>query len=1002
MAQGWGGRRVLGLAVLAAMLAACHEPGRTRSVQAAAVVDTEVLDFGEVPVGEWREREVLIRNVGYVPFFALEALALDGNPSYQVELVDGESRVLPGESKGVKVRFHPLREGLIEEQLRVDTDANLGSTHRVSIRGLGAPTPIRLHPSVLDFETLEVDSDRTLTLSVTNPVDLPLTLVVGGEHAAPFSADVVTIPPLSTQQVRTRYLPRELGKMGARVEVRSCEGCTATTAELVGNSVESAFVFEPTPVPFAPIPVHERTETWARARNITWRPVTIGSLVTTDYAFAPLSNLAGQTVGPGEAVVLEMRFAARTSGPSTAHLTVHYESDRARQAQVMLDARGGQPTLAVAPAALDFGELPAGGKVAQVIRISNGGSNGNLHLLGVRADGGVAHFGVDVPTRGAQGYPWQGGAWPALQADGLPVAPGDDALELTVYFEPKVEGSHRATLTLISDDRFTPERTIVLTGRARASGPCVYELKPQPALDFGNVAPGRGAVLGFYFRNPGRAECAVKDIHLSHDGGGAFFMPGGRLTGGILPYDTAFSAMIAFRPPAAGAYAGELKLTVNNPSYPTVTLPLKGMSQASCLVAAPSYVDFGAIRYDCATQPRRTLISNQCPHPITVDGATIGTGTSHQFQLTTPLSTPRTLNPGEGFELEVAYARDVHGQHYSPLFVQANSEPHPLLVPLLAETNHEGIQIDSYVQGTDSQLDVLLVVSNTTTMEPYQERLKAALPGWLEHARSEGVDVRVGVTSTGLLTRSHCTGSSTLGGEAGRLVPVEGSRSRVVGGTAAGAASTLQANITDVGLCHNLVQGLETTRQALSSPLVDSLDDPRTPQPNDGNAGLLRPPARLAVVVVADEDDHSGFATDSYIQFLQSVKGPGMSHRSQLYALVPTDRRCTTAGDSAERLSAVARATGGAVDSVCLGDYRPLLDQLIHRAGEPQADFPLSATPTGSAELAVRVQGRTVDPSLWEYDATRNAIVFQPGAVPRTGENIQIRYRSICRNPPAP
>jgi hypothetical protein len=205
-----------------------------------------------------------------------------------------------------------------------------------------------------------------------------------------------------------------------------------------------------------------------------------------------------------------------------------------------------------------------------------------------------------------------------------------------------------------------------------------------------------------------------------------------------------------------------------------------------------------------------------------------------------------------------------------------------------------------------------------------------------------------------------------------------------------------------VGLCHNLVQGLETARQALSSPLADSQDDPRTPQPNDGNLGLLRPTARLAVVALADEDDHSGFPADSYTQFLQSMKGPGMSHRTQLYALVPTDGRCTTAGGTGERFSAVARATGGAVDSVCLGNYQPFLEQLIRRAGDPQADFPLTATPDGASQMAVRVQGRTVDPTLWRYDASRNVIVFQPTAVPKTGENIQIRYRSVCRNPGTP
>lgn len=995
MGQGWGWGRVLGLATVAAM-AACHEPGRTRAVEAAAVVDTEALDFGEVPVGEWREREVLIRNVGYVPFSALEALALEGNPSYQVELTHGGGRVMPGESLPVKVRFHPLREGSIEERVRVATDANTGNEHTVRILGMGAPTQVGIQPPVLDFETLEVDSDRTLSLTITNPVDLPLTVTLGGEYAGTFSMDTITIPPNSTQQVSAKYLPRELGKMGARVEVRSCDGCTPSTADLAGHSVASAFVFEPTPVPFAPIPVHERTETVARARNITWRPVTISALNTSDVSFTTMTQLDGRAVQPGEAVDVRMEFAARASGPKVANLTVNYASDKARKTDVMLDARGGQPTLAVAPVALDFGELPVGGKLGKTIRITNGGTNGNLLFRGVRAGGGTGNFSVNVPARGTQAYPWTGGAWPELQAGDVPIAPGTDALDLQVFFEPTQDGNHSATLTLLSSDPFTPERTIVLTGRARVSGPCVFELTPQPALDFGNVVPGRGAVLGFRIGNPNRAECAVKDIHVSNNANGAFYMPGGRIDGGILAYDTAFSAQIAFRPPAAGTYAGELKITVNNPSQPTVTLPLRGVSETSCLVAAPSFVDFGPIRYDCQTHPRRTLISNRCHQPITVVSAEIGAGTSTQFQLANPLTAPRTLAPGEGFELEVTYSRTVLGQHFSPLFLRTDSEPNPLLVPLLAETNHEGLQLDQFTQGTDSQLDVLFVVSNTTTMQPYQQRLKAALPGWLEHARQQGVDVRAGVTSTGLVARGPTCGGGAQGGEAGRLFPVDGSRSRVVSSTSPTAAQTLQSNV-EVGMCHNLVQGLETTRQALSSPLVDSVDDVRTPQPNDGNLGLLRDTARLAVVALADEDDHSGFAPDSYIQFLQAMKGPGMTHRTQFYALVPTDGSCSTAGDSGARFAEVAQATGGAVSSVCQGNYGSFLERLIRRAGEPQADFTLTAQPSTTDAMTVRVQGRTLDPSQWTYDGARNAVVFRAGAVPQTGQSIQIRYRSVCQ-----
>ena len=74
--------------------------------------------------------------------------------------------------------------------------------------------------------------------------------------------------------------------------------------------------------------------------------------------------------------------------------------------------------------------------------------------------------------------------------------------------------------------------------------------------------------------------------------------------------------------------------------------------------------------------------------------------------------------------------------------------------------------------------------------------------------------------------------------------------------------------------------------------------------------------------------------------------------------------------------------------------------QVTGRAGALQADFPLTATPAGTAEMTIQVQGRTVDPSLWSYDGPRNAVVFDSTAVPKVGENIQIRYRSVCQSPP--
>lgn len=978
-------------------LLACRPVGGVRTVQAYAELDRTELDFGDVAVGEWRTLSLHVRNVGQVPFRAIDVLQLTQSPSFQVSLAPGE-RIQPGEAREVVVRFHPLAERELTEKLRVEVDAENRPQGVVTVRGRGVKTPIATSDSVLDFETLEKDSSRTLTVTVQNPVDLPLSVSVEGESRGQFTPDAINVPPLGQRTVSTRYFPRESGRSEARLLLRACPDCTPTEVRLVGRAVPSAFVFDPAPMPFDAIPVHQSTQSFTHATNITWRPVSILGLSTSDVSFVPLDAPEGATVGPGQSVPLSVQFNARTAGPWVGTLDVHYTSDKARQSTEVLDARGGRPQLALTPITIDFGELPVGGKVERTVRLTNAGTSGDLHFTGLRAEGDVEAFGASPPLRGKTPSAW-GGSWPTLTADALPIAPGADALDVKVSFAPLAEGTFEAHLFFQSDDLFSPEREVVVTGRARTSGPCSFRLLPQPALNFGNVPAGTGAVLGFRFENAGTAECAVKDIHLSADAGGAFFMPGGALAGGVLEENDAFSAMIAFKAKAEGVYRGELSITVNDPDHPVAHLPLLAVAQQSCLVATPNFLDFGPVRVDCEPGIRSVKVSNQCPYPVSLTDAWIGPGTSDQFSFLDAPELPRTLEPAQGVEATFAYARDVFGQHYSPLFFQAEGEGAPLLVPLLAETNLDGEETEHFIQGTDNQLDVLFVVSNTTTMQTYQERLAQAVGGWLQDAEARGVDVRVGVTTTGLVERSALCPGGALGGEAGRLFPVDGTRPRVVTGTTADAAGVLADNL-EVGICHNLVQGLETARAALSPPLSDHADAPTTPAPNDGNLGFLRQTARLAVVVLSDEDDHSGFDPESYVEFLRGLKGPGMGHRVSLSALVPVDRRCTTAGSSAPRFTQVANGTQGQVASVCgqAADYRTLLDGLTRRAAGLQRDFHLTMTPADPDAIQVTVDGAVPPTGSWRYDEATQSIVFEEAPAP--GQDVAVRYRAVCANPP--
>jgi hypothetical protein len=259
------------------------------------------------------------------------------------------------------------------------------------------------------------------------------------------------------------------------------------------------------------------------------------------------------------------------------------------------------------------------------------------------------------------------------------------------------------------------------------------------------------------------------------------------------------------------------------------------------------------------------------------------------------------------------------------------------------------------------------------------------------------VDLNVGVTSTGLFARvlgTQCPGGAR-GGEAGRLFPIDHARPRLISSTRSDAVTMIQQNL-GVGTCHNLMQGLEATRAALSPPLIDHAKDPRTPDPDDGNLGLLRAPARLAVVALADEDDHSGFDPISYWQFIRSIKGADMAHRSSFSAIVPTDSSCVTAGSPGPRFSSVARETGGLVLSVCSSDYSPVLEQITTLAAGPQREFRLSARPVSEAQITVTVDGQVWDRPRWSYDGAANSILFASGSVPAAGQRIQARYRAAC------
>jgi hypothetical protein len=979
------GMRVRGGAwacVVAGLLAGCADRERSTLADGQLAMEPRGVDFHRVALYDTPERELVLRNVGRVPLDVNEAWVEGPAGTWQAR-VEQPCRLLPGERCRLWVRFSPLQAMAHQAVLVVRTDTLREPELRVPLSGVGVDARARLSPPRLDFGRIEANSSKALPLSLENPSDLEVVVTprVVGVDQDEFSAAPVVLAPGERLELTLTFAPERVGRKQAGLEVEPCRNCPHEPVQVEAVALDRAVVAEPPVLDFGSLPVDQQRERVLRVRNISTEPMRVEGLALgrVNASFQLLATPAlPRVLQPDETIDVPARYSPGHMGAAGDEAVFRVLSRRNPTTPVELRGHGGAAELCISPSTHDFGHLPLGAKVSVRVSVRNcGAANaGPLTVQELRLEpqgGGELQFTLPplpLPVRLASG----------------------ESLTLNVAYEPTLVGPAQALLRVVTDVYTGQHGLVRLHGQADLHGPCELHITPRE-VDFGTVVPGRGAVLGVKVENRGREVCPVKNIRLSRDGGGVFSLPGGELDGGVVWPHTWFSLMVAFHAPAAGgSFTGELQIEAAQAGEPLIRVPLRAHSQASCLVAAPPFLDYGVARTDCPPAGRRIQVLNGCAAPVEVGSVAIGPGTTDgEFALGSVPALPLTLPPGAAFSLEVDYFARVYGMNLSPLYVAASDLPAPLLVPLVGEGSRSGDRTDTFVQQDSRKVDVLFVVDNTASMVEEQPRFIDALPAFAQAALSRGVDLHVAVTTTGLVPESPLCPGGAQGGEAGRLFPVNGSRPRLLTHETPELAARLQENAT-VGLCATVEQGLEAVRRALSPPLVDSADDPRTPEPADGNLGFLREEAALVVVFVGDEDDHSPDDVDTYVRFLWARKGAQQPQRVTVYAIAPTARGCATSGGAGTRYAEVAQRTGGEVLSVCEPDYTPLLRAVASRVFSAQHRFPLAERPEPGS---LRVQVNGAPASGWTYEPSANNILFTQ--VPAPGAHVEVQYRLTCQ-----
>lgn len=330
---------------------------------------------------------------------------------------------------------------------------------------------------------------------------------------------------------------------------------------------------------------------------------------------------------------------------------------------------------------------------------------------------------------------------------------------------------------------------------------------------------------------------------------------------------------------------------------------------------------------------------------------------------------------------------------------------------------------------TQRKVDILWVVDNSGSMQSSQANLAASFSSFINQFQSLGIDYHMAVTTT-----SAYMANSYFNNNQNSYMP---NNAKFMDGTTESyglghtgvfvmtpqntTAAIFQKNIS-IGIPNPASQS--TGDERAFSSFVQALIDP-----TNVASGFRRPDAFLSIIILSDEDDFSGNASQCdhfdrncashyvgdknynagapylqpvsyYTGWLDTYTGGHANYSvSSIYA---DSASCITQLNSganstsriiAQRYPAISAATSGISESLC-NNFGTTLAKISKSVLELASVFKLNLTPN-VATIFIVIDGVVVQESAtngWTYDAATNSIYFHGTAVPAAGANIQVGF----------
>ena len=428
----------------------------------------------------------------------------------------------------------------------------------------------------------------------------------------------------------------------------------------------------------------------------------------------------------------------------------------------------------------------------------------------------------------------------------------------------------------------------------------------------------------------------------------------------IIPGGELLDFTIAYEPKTFEANGAYIDIESNDEDEPLSRVTIEGYGDAPVVEVTPTEFDYGYISIGCDNEERIT-IKNVGNMDLTIEEIVqmVTQPADIIMELGSLPPAPWVLTPGQEIDFLVSYIPTNVGTDDSEVIIKSNDPLSPEII-----TTQVGIGdvekwfSQSWQQKELSILDVLWVIDNSGSMNPFQQNLSTNIGSFMAAFIATGADYHMAVITTDDPIFYNIISNSSINPE------LELANQVVTGVNGSG-----------------MEKGIEMAYRSLSTGMAAP------------GGAFFRTEAKLVVIFVSDEPDHSHLWT-TYINFFDALKPSGKFLPYGVIGDVPDG--CFYNGSGWQRHAQsglgywdLINHYGGSWFSICATDWGVQLQQLANEVTN-QRSFPLDEPDPIEDTIEVRVNGQLT--TEWQYDSSDNAVVFNENSIPESEQTITIDY----------